>query len=165
MLPAVVSHGAARRMRGIVAAVLLLPSATGCYSSRMVPEGSAIPGRDVSLGINDRGRVGLGGRMGPGVLRINGRLVARTDSEYVVRVASVDFVEAGASRWSNEQVSVPTEFVGGVTERRLSKARSWLTAGIVAAALVAFGLTVDLIGGGREGGDGREPGNNNGQTS
>lgn len=136
----------ARASCATVAGAALLPLATGCYSYRTVPSDAVSPGMPISLGITDRGRVALGEQVGPGALRIEGTLVDRTDSLYVLRVSEVDYLDGRSNRWSGETVRVPRDFVGTVGERNFSRARTWLAAGavtaITAAAIVAITLTV-----------------------
>jgi hypothetical protein len=147
-------------MQAIVAAMLLIPGATGCYSYRMVAGSSGIaPGTYVSLSITDRGRVGLNERMGSGVLRLNGTLRDASDSVYVVNVESVDYLGSGKSHWSGESVRIPNEYVGSVSTRTMSKKRSWLVAGLVVGAIALIATTVSIIAsglsddGGKDGGD------------
>jgi hypothetical protein len=146
-------------MQAIVAGMLLIPGATGCYSYRMASGASTIaPGTYVSLSITDRGRVGLNERMGSGVLRLSGTLRDASDSLYVVNVESVEYLGAGKSHWSGESVRVPNEYVGSVSTRTLSKKRSWLMAGLVVGAIALIATTISLIAtglsddGGKDGG-------------
>jgi hypothetical protein len=130
----------------MLAGVALLPIATGCYSYRTVPSEAVSPGTPISLGITDRGRVAIGELVGPGALRIEGTLVERTDSLFVVRVSEVDYLDGRSTKWSGETVRVPRDYVGTVGERNFARGRTWLAAGAVtaltAAAVVAITLSV-----------------------
>ena len=53
-----------RRMQALVAGMLLVPGATGCYESHAVRGATPLAGTEISLAITDRGRVGLGPQMG-----------------------------------------------------------------------------------------------------
>jgi hypothetical protein len=136
---------------------LLLPSATGCYSYRTIPAETANPGTEVALLVNDAGRVALGERIGPGALRIAGRVAEHSDSGFVVQVSEISYVDNRRAKWGGEPVLVPVQYVGGVTEKRFNKGRTWLTAGIASAALLAIALGADLIGGGSGAGDTKVP--------
>ena len=144
--------------------LLLVPGATGCYVNVPVWEGAPSAGQDVTLGITDRGRSELATQLGPGVRRVAGRLAALEDSVYVINVSSVEYVHANdATKWNGERVRVGRDYVGSVTERRLSRSRSWLMAG-VALATVALVTTIAIGGFGSDGGSTRPKDDGGGQT-
>ena len=147
-----------RRPCAIMTAVVLVPYLTGCYTYRQ-GVGSTVPaGAEVSLTITDQGRVGLGERIGAGILRVNGKLVDEPDTAYVVRVESIDFINAGTTHWAGEEIRMPKDYVGSVSTREFSRSKTWLTVGIVvAAAALAIG-TVAIVGSGTEGDDSKQPG-------
>ena len=138
----------ARRIKALVTVTLLLPNVTGCYESLAVRSTTLPAGAQVSLAITDRGRVALGPQMGEGVLRLNGKLAQASESLYVVRVSSVDYAAAPTGHWTGEEIKVPRDYVASVNERRLSRKRSWLMAGIVVGAIVVVTAAVKIIGGG-----------------
>ena len=154
----------ARRARTAITGVFVLPYLTGCYTYRQGVGSGVAPGTDVSLTITDEGRVGLGQRMGAGILRVNGKLVDHPDTSYVVRVSSIDFINAGTSHWSGEEIRMPKDYVGSVSTREFSRNKTWLTVGIVAGALALGIATVALVGSGTEGDDSAGSGGD-GQTS
>lgn len=134
--------GRAQRARAAVAAALLLPGATGCYSYRPIWNGEPMSGSDVSLALTDRGRVALSDRLGPGARTIGGRLAAVGDSTYTIDVNTVTYIDSRTAKWNQEPVSVSKRDVGGIAERRLSKSRSWLAAGIAAGV---FALATAIV--------------------
>jgi hypothetical protein len=112
---------------------------------------------EVALGISDRGRVALAGRIGPGARRLHGRLVQAADSTYVVGLSAVEYLGVTArAKWSGEVISVARDHVTDITERRLSRGRSWLAAGML-VVLAAAVSTLAITGFGSEGGDNRVP--------
>lgn len=141
-----------RRLGAALASALFLPSALGCYSKHLVTDGRVAPDAEVEVTVNDKGRVALAERLGPGVLRISGRLAQRSDSALVIRASSVEYLGVGSSVWSGEPVTVSTDFVGLMVERRLSKPRSWSVAGAAVIAVVAAAIALDLGGGAGGGG-------------
>jgi hypothetical protein len=150
------------RASAIVAGLLLLPSATGCYTNVPVWQGMPAPQSEITVGLTDRGRTTLAPQIGPGARHVTGRLLSVTDSAYVIRVSTVDYISSSSSgTWSGEEVTLPRDLVSGVTERRLSRSRSWLTAGIVIAAL-ALTTTIAINGFGTDPGSTR-PGDGGGQ--
>ena len=155
-----------RRARQFCAAItgaFLLPAATGCYTHRPVTAGTLLPGSSVVLGITDRGRVPVGESVGPGALRIQGHLVSASDSTYVLRVSSVQFIDGRTTKWSGEQVIVSRDHVGSVAEQRYSRARTWLAIGGVAAGVALAATAISLNTSGREGGGGKLPPEGGGQ--
>jgi hypothetical protein len=141
--------------------MLLVPGATGCYTSVPVWEGTPTPQSEVIVGLSDKGRTTLAAQLGPGARHVTGRLVAVSDSAYVVRVTGVDYISNSlAASWSGEEVTVPRDLVSGVMERRLSRSRSWLAAGVVVAAL-ALTTTIAIKGFGNDQGNNR-PGDGGG---
>jgi hypothetical protein len=127
---------------------VLLPNVTGCYESLAVRSSVVPAGTEVSLAITDRGRVALGKQLGEGVTRLNGRVAQASDSLYVVKVSSVEYVAAPIGHWSGEEINVSRDYIASVAERRLSRKRSWLMAGIVVGAIAVVALGVKIIGGG-----------------
>jgi hypothetical protein len=133
--------------------VPLLLSATGCYTLVPVANTGVPAGAMVALEINDAGRVALGGSMGPEIGEVEGRLVEQTSSEYRLAVTGVRYLRnAGEQTWNGERISIPTEHVRAVRERRLSKGRSAIFAGAAVGA-VAYIVTRSIIGSGQEGPD------------
>jgi hypothetical protein len=145
----------ARRAQVAGAMVLLLPSVAGCYQYVPITDRAPVPGAEVSLGVTDQGRVALTGQVGPGARRLRGRLTHASDSLFVISLTSVEYVGTPiAARWSGEAISVSRNFVSNLEERRLSRTRSWLTAGAFAALAVAVS-TIAIVGFGSDGGSTR----------
>ncbi|MCC6242349.1 MAG: hypothetical protein IT353_05885 [Gemmatimonadaceae bacterium] len=125
---------------------------TGCYVLQPV-SGQPLPlGAQVGLSVNDAGRVAIGGSMGPEVSAIEGRLVAKDSTEYVVAVSLVRLLRGGEQVWSGERVRIKTEHVTGVSERKLSRGRTAAMVGVSVGALIAIARS-SLLGslGGDEG--------------
>jgi hypothetical protein len=120
----------------------------GCY--RYVPMGGVTPvlGERYEFDITDAGRVGLADRLGPGVLKVEGTLVRRTEDSYVVSVAGLDLLSGGSSHWTGEQVPLNAGFVGSVQKRQFSAGRTWVAIGAAALAISAFIVTRGLSGAG-----------------
>jgi len=98
--------------------------------------------------LNDRGRVGLGESVGPAATTVEGTLQSLTDSAYMIRVASVGYVNGQSNKWNGEPLTIQKEFLKDVSERRFSRSRSFLAAAIITAGVVAFAVTRSLLGAG-----------------
>jgi hypothetical protein len=146
-----------RRICATAVLACLFPYLAGCYTTRPVTTAAVPSGSEVSLAINDAGRVGLGERLGSGVRRINGRLVVNADTAFRVRVASLDFLSGEKSHWAGEEIQVPRSFVSTVSTRELSRTKSWLAVALVVGVLAATIATVSVVGGGSESENPKEP--------
>jgi hypothetical protein len=100
----------------------------------------------VSFIISDQGRVGLGDRMGPGIARIEGRMVGTEGDLYVVNVFRTAEIGGSTSVWSGEEMRLNRNFVSRLEGRQLSKTRTWLAAGAATSVVVAFIMTRGLAG-------------------
>ena len=148
----------ARQVRAALAGLLLLPGATGCYTYVPLWNGNPAPGSEITLGLSDRGRAALAGPLGPGATRVTGRLANATDSLFVIDVAEVSYVRGGVpAKWNGEEVRVPRDYVSGLSQRQLSKSRSWITAGVVVGAL-ALASTIVIKGFGNDPASSKPPG-------
>ena len=120
----------------------------GCYSleptTRLNPE---LLGQPVALDINDAGRVALGGSMGPEISQVEGRLVQRTPTDYLISVSVVHLVRGGEQTWSGERVSIKSEYVKSMYERRFSRGRSIALAAVAAGVIGSVATHVILTTG------------------
>lgn len=115
------------------------------------------PGDLVALDISDQGRVGLSERFGAGVTQIEGRLRAMSATAFELNVTRVSYVRDGESQWAGERVTIDRQHVGRVYERRLSRQRTVVAAGVAIGSIVAFAITRAIISEGREPDDTPEP--------
>jgi hypothetical protein len=99
----------------------------------------------IALDITDRGRVSLGGEVGPELAQIEGRVVSVDSSEYVLGVTGVRFLRGGEQVWHGETVHIKSEYVGARYERRFSTVRS-VALGALAVGAVALVATASLRG-------------------
>ena len=127
---------------------LLLASVTalgGCYT--YVPVVSApAPGASLVLDLNDRGRVALGDSIGPSAATVTGVVQAASDSQYVLRVSSVHYLNGQSNQWSGEPLALRADLVGRARQKNYSRSRTWALGLGAAALLVGFLLSEDLLG-------------------
>lgn len=130
-----------------------------CYKS--VPLETSTPpiGETVSFIISDQGRVSLGERMGPGLARIDGRMMGTEGDQYVIDVFRTAQIGGGTSLWAGETMRLDRAFVARLEGRQLSKTRTWLVATAVTAVVVGFIASKGLTGlfGGDDNGPPEEP--------
>lgn len=128
---------------GVAAAVPILVA--GCYTLQPAMGVTPEIGQELAFDINDVGRVALGGSMGPEIERVEGRLVSRENSEYLVAVTGVQFLHAGYQPWRGEQVRIKSDYVGSTYARQFSKGRT-VSLGAVGIAGFAYIVTRKLVG-------------------
>ena len=140
--------------RRIVVAVTLLVS-TGCYTMQPVSEQPFPVGITVELVINDAGRAALRPMMGPEVAKVQGRLVQKDSTGYTVAVTQLGLLRDGTQVWSGERVSIKSEYVNSVAERRFSRGRTAVvTAAVLGVVAIVF---TQSIKGSVFGDDGKVP--------
>jgi hypothetical protein len=116
---------------------LMAALGSACYS--FVPAAKApAPGAEVGLEINDQGRVAIGSRLGPGVVRVEGRLVAVDSSRFIIDVGRVTQLRGLSIPIDTLRLEFALNLVERVEERRLSRSRTWLAAGLGAGVVATF---------------------------
>jgi hypothetical protein len=137
-----------RPWRGVIRAAFLglfTGFSAGCYST--VPVASAPqPGEILVMELNDQGRVALGPSVGSAARTIEGTLDARTDSAYTVRVASVVYLNGTNNRWTNESLTIRSDLVRELREKKFSRSRTALLAGGIVGGAVAFIASRGVLG-------------------
>lgn len=150
------------RRRRRAALWILLATVPSCYTTVPLAPAPA-PGTEVLLDLNDRGRVELGDRIGPGAATIQATLDERTDSLVRVRVGAVRYLNGQTNEWSGESMTIPTRLVSQSWQRSFSRARAYSLGAAVAGALVLLFRNTSLFGGG-SGSTRGEPGGGTGSS-
>ena len=126
-----------RRLTAFAAIALVLT--TGCYRVEPMATLTPSPGTRLALSINDGGRVALGGSMGPEIGKVEGNLLSKQDSTYVLSVIGVNYLNGTFQKWQGETVRINTSMVSGFYTKRFSTARTIaFLAGATAAAILVF---------------------------
>ena len=125
----------------------------GCYSLQSARGAPPEVGTKVAFDVNDAGRVGLGGALGPEVAQIEGRLVERDSAGYLLAISNVRLLQGGEQVWTGEQVRIRPEFVGNTYIRRFSMGRSIGFGAVGIGGFAAFLATRSLLGSGGKGDD------------
>ena len=146
------SAGAARpplrAWRGPTALLLAgVASLSGCYTHAPL-SGAPRPGATLVVDLNDRGRTVLGDSIGPSAEQVRGLVQSGSDSSYVLRVASVRYLNGQSNQWSGEPLTIRADLVGRARERQFSRKRTWAVGLGAAAAILTFALSTDLLGSG-----------------
>ncbi|MFN2603922.1 MAG: hypothetical protein ABR582_14365 [Gemmatimonadaceae bacterium] len=125
----------------------LLGVTTSCYVYPPVVS-DPVPGTELRLDLNDRGRVGLGALAGTSAERVEGVLQSNTDTAYALKVTSVTYLNGQINKWSGEPLTVSKGFVASTSQKRFSSSRTLLSVAAAAAGVAAFIVTRNLLGSG-----------------
>ena len=134
--------------RGVFRAALLglfAGFSTGCYTTAPIASAPE-PGQVLVMDLTDQGRVALGPSVGSAARSIEGTLDTRTDSAYTVKVASVVYMNGTNNRWTNEPLTIRSDLVRDLRERKFSRSRSGLLAAGIVGAAAAFIASRGLLG-------------------
>lgn len=132
---------------------------TGCFQYVPAATGATPPaGTGVALEVNDQGRVALAPVLGPGVIRIEGRLMGVEGEEFVLSASSVMQIGTRAMGLEAVTVRVPTSHVVRIEQRALSRKRTALVIGGIAAGIVTFFVSKGWFGRSTPPDDGGGPG-------
>jgi len=126
-------------------AAALVPTLVGCYLNRPLL-GPPEPSMRVAMMLTDVGRAQEASRLGPGALRVEGSVVAATDTAFLLSVSGVQPIRGMFVPWAGETVSVQRSHVAQAYERRLSAGRTALAAGAAVGLAVAAIATARLFG-------------------
>jgi hypothetical protein len=138
-----------RAGRVIAVAPFVVTTLSGCYSQARVDAGSPPPvGAEVAAEITDQGRVALADSLGPSPRRVEGRLVSASDSAITLAVTGVRSQRGDRTPWAGERVTLPRSSFSGITERRLSVARSVIAGAVAVGGLVALAFALGITGDG-----------------
>jgi len=118
----------------------------GCYESVPVQLNSVQPGTKIRVTLTDAGADSLARYIGPGVERVDGKLINTTDDKLAVGVTSIAMKSGQDQYWKGETVAIPRAALATVQERRVNKPKSLLLGGILVAALASLRLS-GVVGG------------------
>lgn len=110
----------------------------GCYT--LEPAGGVTPevGTGVAFDINDAGRVALGGSMGPEIDQIEGRLLSKDGTDYLIGVTAVHLLKGGTQVWHGESVRISPSYVNTMYLRRFSAGKTIAISAVGVAAVAAL---------------------------
>ena len=124
--------------KSVLAAVAIVMGTAACYTQRPLENPMPEPATRVIARVTDSGAVAIGGRVGPGAVEVEGVVAEADASEWKLNLLRVEYRGGNSILWNRELVVFPRNALTGATERRVSKSRSWMAAGmIVAGAFLA----------------------------
>lgn len=126
----------------------------GCYTQRPLETPVPAPETRIIARVTDSGAVVLGGPVGPGALQVEGVVATADPTMWQLNLTRVEYKGGSSVIWNRELVSVPRYAISNVTEKRVSKSRSWLAAGLITAGAVLASRLFSSLGAGQDPGDG-----------
>src|SRR5262249_12901800 len=135
----------------------------GCYSYRPIATPEPAPGTNLSLILNDEGRMQTTHQVGPYAMRIEGELVQATPDDFVLAVTDVVDIRGTRSKWTGESASLPRSYVMMAYQKQFSRSRTVVLAAAVAGGIVALIASRNLLGFGGSGDNGQPPPDPSGQ--
>lgn len=137
-----------RRRRAGLRAAALAAALTGCHTYLPPQDQVPVLGREIAIELNDRGRLLVVPQLGEAVLRVQGTLVASTDSTVTMSVSRTVQLQGSSALWTGESVTIPITGVRGFRLREFSQKRSVAMAVGVAGALAVVAPHLKIVGGG-----------------
>ena len=128
-------------------AVLLLAAVglSACYTYAPLRDPEPQLGQSLSFELDDPCPTALAEDVGPDTKRVEGTLVRRTETDFVVSVSRAVTTRGRMYRWNGETVSLPQEYVRQVRSRRFSPSRTVAVVGGAVVSFVAFVVTRSLV--------------------
>lgn len=150
-------------LKGCALALGFVPLLGGCYVYKPIATLEPAPGTNLSLVLNDEGRMQSTHQVGPYAMRIEGELVQATPDDFVLSVSDVTDIRGIHSKWTGESVSLPRSYVMMTYEKQFSRSKTVLLATAVAGGIVALIASRNLLGFGGSGDNPQNPPDPNGQ--
>ncbi|MGH7626213.1 MAG: hypothetical protein ACREOJ_12970 [Gemmatimonadaceae bacterium] len=110
----------------------------GCYLSTPVTGVAPQAGDQVVVDLTDNGTSELTQYLGANVQSVDGDLLASNDSTIMLAVRHVDVRSGDDQNWNGEHVMLPRDAIASMRERKLSKWRTGLLAGVALAGALAI---------------------------
>ena len=133
---------------------------TGCYTYDVKAPTDLQSGQLVEVTVNNIGRVALTADLGDDVSKVDGTVVAVTDSVLRMRAVSMDYLSGISSPFPGGEISIPRTGITTVSTKQYSRSKTAIVAIGLSAALIAVIGAIVVAGSG--GSQGQKDGGNNG---
>lgn len=123
-------------------------ASSACYATAAQPVTASLVERRVEFVVSDEGRIALRNQVGPGVGKLEGRVVRQDDSSWTLRVYRLTAISGESFAWTGESVELPVRAVQSVASRDFDRRATFLVAAGVTGAVAAFVWSRGLFGSG-----------------
>ncbi len=138
-------------MRMTVAYPLVLGSAgllAACFIQGPLATPVPAPETRIVAVVTDTGVLEMGRAIGSGATEVEGIVAGADAAAWDLRLLRVDYRNGQSVPWNRELVRFPRSALSQATERRFSKGRSWIMAGLITSTAFLAARFLGVIGGG-----------------
>jgi hypothetical protein len=129
---------------------LLGTALVACYSLQPLRGAEPEVGNRIAFDLNDSGRVVLGGTMGPEIAQVEGQLLNKDSTGYLLAVSTIRLLRGGEQVWAGEQVRLDSRYLGSGYARRFSVGRSIGLGAVAVGGIAAFVAGFSWVTGGAD---------------
>jgi len=126
-----------------------------CFTQAPIDAPVPAPDMRIVAQVTDTGVLAMSNALGPGVREVEGIVAGADAAAWDLRLLRVDYRGGSSVLWHRELVRFPRSALSQATERRFSKKRSWLAAGLITTGALLAARMLGVIGGGD--GDNKPP--------
>jgi len=138
-------------MRVTAARLPVLASAcllAACYTQALLPTPIPAPDTRIVAEVTDTGVLAMSNAIGPGATEVEGIVAGADATSWDLRMLRVDYRNGMSVPWNRELVRFPRSALSQATERRFSKGRSWIMAGLLTSTAFLAARFLGVLGGG-----------------
>lgn len=126
-----------------------------CYTQSPLATPTPQPEQRIVAQVTDTGVLAMSNALGPGAREVEGIVAGADATSWDLRLLRVEYRGGSSVLWNRELVRFPRSALSQATERRFSKGRSWLVAGLLTSTAFLAARFLGVIGGGDD--DGKPP--------
>lgn len=119
-----------------------------CFMQAPLATPAPAPETRIVAMVTDTGVLAMSNAIGSGATEVEG-IVAGTDAtSWDLRLLRVDYRNGQSVAWNRELVRFPRSALSQASQRRFSKGRSWIVAGLITSTALLAARFLGVIGGG-----------------
>src|SRR5438876_10406462 len=119
-----------------------------CLTQTPLTSSTPSPQPRIVAMVTDTGVFAMGNAIGSGATEVEGIVAGADATSWDLRLLRVDYRNGQSVAWNREQVRFPRSALSQATERRFSKGRSWIMAGLLTSTAFLAGRFLGVFGGG-----------------
>jgi len=124
--------------------LLLILFAASCFEYGNAPRDHLVVGREVRITLTPEARTTLASKVGTQVKSVAGRLQTVDTSGVTIAMSRTTLIDNTDAPWSGEVVSIPTNDIVTVEQRKMAGGKTVALVVLVTAVTVAVALAVGL---------------------
>lgn len=121
-----------------------------CYTQLPLETPLPVPEQRIVAQVTDTGVLAMSNALGPGAREVEGIVAGADATAWDLRMLRVDYRGGTSVVWNQELVRFPRSALSQASERRFSKGRSWIMAGVVMSTALLAARFLGVIGGGED---------------